>query len=119
MLLIIVLTVYRIFVHQGTGTFLYLKEKHGVLLAQESTWATRSFSAASIFPWKKKDKDNAAESSGNNDKTSARKEYSVDQVSAHNSKEKGIWVTYKGGVYDITKLAAKHPGKQHSLFKLF
>ena len=36
--------------------------------------------------------------------------YSTEEVSQHNSHEKGIWVTYKGNVYDITDFVANHPG---------
>jgi len=36
--------------------------------------------------------------------------YTVEEVSKHNSQENGIWVTYKGGVYDVTAFAAAHPG---------
>ena len=32
------------------------------------------------------------------------------EVSEHTSREKGIWVVYKNGVYDITKFVANHPG---------
>ena len=32
------------------------------------------------------------------------------EVSQHNTHEKGIWVTYKGNVYDITDFIASHPG---------
>lgn len=28
----------------------------------------------------------------------------------HNSIDKGIWVTYRDGVYDITKFVQNHPG---------
>ncbi|CAH3176142.1 unnamed protein product, partial [Porites lobata] len=36
--------------------------------------------------------------------------YSREEVAKHNSYEKGIWVTYKGQVYDITEFIASHPG---------
>ena len=36
--------------------------------------------------------------------------YSKEEVAKHNSYEKGIWVTYKGQVYDITEFIASHPG---------
>ena len=36
--------------------------------------------------------------------------YTVEDVSQHNTHEKGIWVTYKGQVYDITEFIASHPG---------
>lgn len=46
------------------------------------------------------------------DKSSQEKDpvYSVEEVSQHNNHEKGIWVTYKGNVYDITDFVANHPG---------
>lgn len=37
-------------------------------------------------------------------------DYRRADVSAHKSKETGIWVTYKNGVYDITNFVAGHPG---------
>jgi len=36
--------------------------------------------------------------------------YTMKEVSEHISKDKGIWVTYKGNIYDITKFVANHPG---------
>ena len=34
----------------------------------------------------------------------------IDEVKKHTSKENGFWVTYKGGVYDITAFSYGHPG---------
>lgn len=42
--------------------------------------------------------------------TSSLPVYSQEEVTKHSSIEKGIWVTYKGGVYDITDFVAIHPG---------
>lgn len=36
--------------------------------------------------------------------------FSQEEVSRHRSLEDGIWVTYKGAVYDITEFVAMHPG---------
>uniref|UniRef100_A0A1A8NF01 Sulfite oxidase n=1 Tax=Nothobranchius pienaari TaxID=704102 RepID=A0A1A8NF01_9TELE len=36
--------------------------------------------------------------------------FSQDEVTKHRSLEDGVWVTYKGGVYDITEFVAMHPG---------
>ncbi|XP_016966970.1 sulfite oxidase, mitochondrial [Drosophila biarmipes] len=36
--------------------------------------------------------------------------YKADQVEQHNCPEKGIWVTYGLGVYDVTDFAENHPG---------
>lgn len=36
--------------------------------------------------------------------------YSQEEVTKHCSIEKGVWVTYKGGVYDVTDFVAIHPG---------
>lgn len=36
--------------------------------------------------------------------------FNYDEVTKHRSLEDGIWVTYKGGVYDITEFVAMHPG---------
>jgi sulfite oxidase len=36
--------------------------------------------------------------------------YRRKEIEKHNSKESGIWVTYKDGVYDITKFIPNHPG---------
>ncbi len=37
-------------------------------------------------------------------------EYTMQDVSKHDSEDKRIWVTYKNGVYDITDFIPKHPG---------
>ncbi|XP_046332499.2 sulfite oxidase-like [Haliotis rufescens] len=36
--------------------------------------------------------------------------FTEDQVLQHNSRQNGIWVTFKNGVYDITEYVAQHPG---------
>lgn len=36
--------------------------------------------------------------------------YTRAQVAAHRTKETGVWVTYKSGVYDITDFVVNHPG---------
>ncbi|KAB5537047.1 hypothetical protein PHYPO_G00114340 [Pangasianodon hypophthalmus] len=36
--------------------------------------------------------------------------YSQEEVTKHCAVEKGIWVTYKGSVYDVTDFVAIHPG---------
>ena len=41
----------------------------------------------------------------------AEKEYTKADVQAHKTKETGVWVTYQGGVYDITNFAENHPGR--------
>lgn len=38
------------------------------------------------------------------------KTYSIQEVSKHDNKENGIWVTFRRGVYDITDFVGKHPG---------
>ena len=42
-------------------------------------------------------------------------EYRKSDVTAHDSDEKRIWVTYKNGVYDITDFVSKHPGAKNIL----
>ncbi|CAH2002488.1 unnamed protein product [Acanthoscelides obtectus] len=37
-------------------------------------------------------------------------EYTIEEVSKHNTQESRIWVTYKEGVYDITDFVPGHPG---------
>ncbi|XP_059186046.1 sulfite oxidase, mitochondrial [Centropristis striata] len=44
------------------------------------------------------------------EKTSALPIFSQEEVNTHRSLEDGVWVTYKGGVYDITEFVAMHPG---------
>ncbi|KAF3856499.1 hypothetical protein F7725_017222 [Dissostichus mawsoni] len=44
------------------------------------------------------------------EKTSAFPIISQEEVTTHRSLEHGVWVTYKGGVYDITEFVAMHPG---------
>lgn len=41
--------------------------------------------------------------------------FSQEEVSRHRSPEAGVWVTYKGGVYDITDFVAMHPGGEKIL----
>ena len=41
---------------------------------------------------------------------SASKIYRASEVAKHTSASDGIWVTYKDGVYDITRFVANHPG---------
>ena len=36
--------------------------------------------------------------------------YRLDEIGLHKTKENGIWVTFEGGVYDITKFVVNHPG---------
>lgn len=48
----------------------------------------------------------------------AWKVYSRKEVETHNSLEKGVWVTYKDGVYDITQFIANHPGGQEKLMSV-
>lgn len=44
------------------------------------------------------------------EKTSALPVFTQEEVTSHRSLEDGVWVTYKGGVYDITEFVAMHPG---------
>lgn len=44
------------------------------------------------------------------EKTSALPVFTQEEVNSHRSLEDGVWVTYKGGVYDITEFVAMHPG---------
>lgn len=37
------------------------------------------------------------------------------EVAKHNSLEKGVWITYKEYVYDITKFIEHHPGGSHTI----
>lgn len=43
-------------------------------------------------------------------RTSAFPIISQQEVTKHRSLEHGVWVTYRGSVYDITKFVALHPG---------
>lgn len=40
----------------------------------------------------------------------AQTKYTREQVSLHRTRETGVWVTYKDGVYDVTKWLDLHPG---------
>lgn len=44
------------------------------------------------------------------EKTPAFPIFTQEEVTSHRSLEDGVWVTYKGGVYDITDFVAMHPG---------
>ncbi|XP_038072396.1 sulfite oxidase-like [Patiria miniata] len=37
-------------------------------------------------------------------------EYSQEEVAKHKTPDKGIWMTYKNGVYDVTSFMKAHPG---------
>ena len=39
--------------------------------------------------------------------------YNSEEVSKHVSKARGIWVTYKDGVYDVTNFPKKYPGPKN------
>lgn len=41
--------------------------------------------------------------------------YRASEVALHKTKQTGIWVTYKDGVYDITKFIPNHPGGQEKI----
>lgn len=43
------------------------------------------------------------------------REYTTEEVSKHNTLEKGVWVTYRGNVYDITNFIKHHPGGSHTI----
>ena len=38
------------------------------------------------------------------------KVYRREEIAKHTTNEKGVWVTYNGEVYDITKFLPDHPG---------
>lgn len=42
-------------------------------------------------------------------------EYSWAEVQKHDSLQNGVWVTYKDGVYDVTKFVPAHPGQEKIL----
>lgn len=42
--------------------------------------------------------------------SSTDKVYSIEEISKHKTKETGIWMTYKMGVYDVTDWVDDHPG---------
>lgn len=54
----------------------------------------------------------------NKDKSKNWKVYSRKEVETHNTLEKGVWVTYKDSVYDITNFIANHPGGQEKLMSV-
>lgn len=48
-------------------------------------------------------------------KGSALPVFTQEEVTSHRSLEGGVWVTYRGGVYDITEFVAVHPGGEKIL----
>ncbi len=36
--------------------------------------------------------------------------YTSEEVAKHQDESTGIWISYKNGVYDITKFVQMHPG---------
>ncbi|KAM3620696.1 uncharacterized protein V6R79_000712 [Siganus canaliculatus] len=53
---------------------------------------------------------NKAEQAEATKKPSALPIFTQEQVKSHRSLEDGVWVTFNGGVYDITEFVAMHPG---------
>lgn len=49
------------------------------------------------------------------EKRSALPIFTQEEVTSHRTLEDGVWVTYKGGVYDITQFVAMHPGGEKIL----
>ena len=47
--------------------------------------------------------------------TTTGKVFTRRQVAQHDSLEKGVWITYKGNVYDITEFIKHHPGGSHTI----
>ena len=45
-----------------------------------------------------------------NDESSKNLVYRRSEVQKHKTKETGVWVIYKDGIYDITSFVANHPG---------
>ena len=41
--------------------------------------------------------------------------FRMNEIAQHKTKDKGIWITYKNGVYDITKYIVNHPGGQDKI----
>ncbi|XP_025101579.1 LOW QUALITY PROTEIN: sulfite oxidase-like [Pomacea canaliculata] len=63
------------------------------------------------FFWKlKKDKVKASEDVEAGNIRPGLPTYTLDDVARHKTKETGIWVTFKNGVYDITEYVSSHPG---------
>ena len=45
--------------------------------------------------------------------TGSNKVYSEEEVAEHASKDVGVWVTYKGGVYDVTDWVSDFHDPRH------
>ena len=45
--------------------------------------------------------------------TGSNRVYSEEEVAEHASKDVGVWVTYKGGVYDVTDWVSAFHGPRH------
>lgn len=52
---------------------------------------------------------------GKNSDNNQRLVFSRQEVAQHNSLDKGVWITYKGNVFDITKFIEHHPGGNHTI----
>jgi cytochrome b involved in lipid metabolism len=48
---------------------------------------------------------------------SSAKTYRLSDVAAHDSVEKGVWVHYRGGVFDVTDFLSSHPGGAEKLMQ--
>lgn len=53
--------------------------------------------------------------SSSNSTSSAQRIYRKEEIAKHNSIDKRVWVTYKDGVYDITKFIPNHPGGREKI----
>lgn len=89
----------------------------------KSKWALKvaacsAVTLAASYPfYKKLQAYSRAKTDPNNDHIdlSKAKVYSIQDVAEHNNLDKGIWITYKGKVYDITNFVAHHPGGSHTI----
>jgi cytochrome b involved in lipid metabolism len=62
-----------------------------------------------------KDEENFASEASVDKRSSKSKIYRRSEIAQHTTRDKGIWVTYKDGVYDITKYIVNHPGGQEKI----
>jgi sulfite oxidase len=45
----------------------------------------------------------------------SEKEYTPEEISRHDSLQNGVWVSYRGNVYDVTKFVEMHPGGEEKI----
>lgn len=90
------------------GDVRWIKALAGAAGVMGGLWA---LSKTGIIAEAFKSTDNSLLQSNNKQK----KTFSRQEISKHNSLDKGVWITFRGGVYDVTEFIRHHPGGSHTI----